>query len=106
MNKWQRRFEVLLPRKFNDGSVVPDDLLAKTILELEGQFGALSSETQVIHGIWAKKGRKYRDELVRIFVDVDDDKANRKFFARYKTRLKKRFRQLDIRITTYLVEEI
>jgi hypothetical protein len=43
---------------------------------------------------------------VRVFVDVPDSQANRQFFVRYKKQFKKRFRQLDIRMTTYLVEEI
>lgn len=44
-----RRFEILLPRKFNDGQPVPDDLLADVLMELEGRFGAVSSETQTLH---------------------------------------------------------
>jgi len=44
--------------------------------------------------------------LVRVFVDVTDTQANRKFFVRFKKTLKARFQQLEIRMTTYLVEEI
>jgi hypothetical protein len=106
MSRLQRRYEVLLPLRFNDGQAVPDDLIAETLLELEQRFGAISSETQVIHGIWDNEGRTYRDELVRVFVDVADTDVNRRFFVRHKKVLKKRFQQLDTRMTTYRVEEI
>ena len=106
MSSLQRRFEILLPLRFNDGQPVPDDLIGQTLLEMEERFHVISSETQVIHGIWENEGQTYRDELVRVFVDVADTLKNRKFFSRYKEQLKERFRQLDIRITTYLVEEI
>jgi len=48
MKNW-RRYEVLLPVRFNDGVRIPKALLAQTILELEERFGAVSCETQVIH---------------------------------------------------------
>jgi hypothetical protein len=51
MNDW-RRYEVLLPLRFNDGRPVPRELLAEALLKLEQQFGAVSCETQVIQGTW------------------------------------------------------
>ena len=99
MSRWQRRYEVLLPLHFNDGHAVPDDLIAQTLLELEQRFRAISCETQVIQGMWENKGQTYRDELVRVFVDVADNQENRRFFVRCKKQLKKRFRQLEIRMT-------
>jgi len=45
MSRSLRRYEVLLPLRFNDGQPVPDDLVADTLLELEQRFGAVSSET-------------------------------------------------------------
>ena len=106
MSSLQRRYEVLLPLRFNEGRAVPDELIAETLFELEQRFGAVSSETQMIRGRWQNEGKSYRDELIRIFVDVVDSPANRKFFVRFKKHLKKRFAQLDIRMTTYLVEAI
>jgi hypothetical protein len=41
MSRALRRFEILLPLKFNDGSVVPGELTAKTIVELREKFGAV-----------------------------------------------------------------
>jgi hypothetical protein len=37
-------------------------------------------------------------------VDVADTDENRQFFLDLKERLKLRFRQIDIRMTTYLLE--
>ena len=88
MSSLQRRFEILLPLRFNDGKAVPDDLIADTLLELEKRFHAISSETQIIHGLWEHEGHTYRDDLVRVFVDVADTKANRRFFVRFKKELK------------------
>jgi hypothetical protein len=66
--------------------------------------GSISSETQTIRGRWHHEGVAYRDDLVRVFVDVPDEPEARQFFAEYKERLKGRFQQLDIWMTTYLVE--
>lgn len=106
MDKPYRRYEVLLPLRFNDGRSVPDGLLADTILELEHQFGAVSCDTQNIRGVWNQQGQSYRDELVRVFVDVPDLPTNREFFVAFKDRLKARFQQLDIWVTTHPLEII
>lgn len=101
-----RRYEILLPSQFNDGRPVPEELLTQTLLELERQFGAISCETQTIHGFWQHQGEGFRDQLVRVFVDVDDTAKNRQFFVHYKEQIKARFQQLDIWLTTYPVEII
>jgi hypothetical protein len=57
MSKSLRRFEILLPLRFNDGKAVPDDLMADLLLQFRGRFGAVSSETQTIHGLWHHEGQ-------------------------------------------------
>ena len=104
MSTTLRRYELLLPLRFNDGNPVPDALIADTLIELEQQFGAVSAETQVIRGQWRHENQRYRDELVRLFVDVADTSENREFFVGYKAQLKTRFQQLDIWMTTYPIE--
>src|SRR5262245_35801704 len=103
MSRALRRFEVLLPLRFNDGTPVPDDLVADTLVELEERFWAVSCETQTILGHWRYEGQPFRDDLVRVFVDVEDAVESREFFVEYKDRLKARFQQLDIWMTTYLI---
>jgi hypothetical protein len=90
-----RRYEILLPLRFNDGSDVPDELVGETLIELRQQFGAVSSETQTIQGQWEHAGQIYLDDLVRVFVDVPDQPEIRDFFLKFKDLLKDRFKQLD-----------
>jgi hypothetical protein len=99
-----RRFEILLPRRFNDGTAVPDGLIADTLLELEERFGAVSCETQSIRGLWRHEDQLFRDELIRVLVDTSDAVENREFFLKFKERLKVSFRQLDIWLTTYPID--
>ncbi len=104
MSKPYRRFEVLLPLRFNQGEPVPEGLVADTLLELEERFGAVSAETSPIRGHWHHGEQLFRDELVRVFVDVPDLPEHMQFFLEYKERLKSRFQQIDIWMTTYLLE--
>ncbi len=99
-----RRYEILLPLRFNDGQAVPEDLLARTLLELEERFGAVSCETQPLRGHWRHEGQSYRDDLVHVFVDVPDLGENRQFFIDFKNRLKVSYAQIDIWLTTYPLE--
>jgi hypothetical protein len=65
MSRSYRRYEILLPLRFNDGSPVPYELLAQTHLALRAEFGAVSCETQKIRGIWEHAGEIFRDDLTR-----------------------------------------
>jgi hypothetical protein len=71
---------------------------------LESQFGSVSSETQIIRGLWKNEGLSFRDELTRVFVDVPDLPENMEFFREFKERVKTRFAQIDIWMTTYPLE--
>ena len=104
MDKPFRRYEMLLPLRFNDGNPVPGELIADCLLELEDRFGAVSCETQTTRGYWHHEGEAFRDELVRVYADVPDLAENREFFANLKEQLKARFNQLDIWMTTYPLE--
>ena len=104
MDNPSRRYEVLLPLRFNDGSPVPDDLIIDTLIELEQRFGAASCETAPIRGQWTHQGQQFRDDLIRVFVDIPDLPEHRQFFIDLKNRLKQSFQQLDIWITTHPLE--
>ena len=99
-----RRYELLLPLGFNDGGAVPESVIADTLLELRHRFGAVSTETQIIQGRWQYEGEVYQDELMRVFTDVPDTPENRAFFLALKERLKLRFQQFDIWLTSHPVE--
>jgi len=100
MSAWSR-YEILLPLRFNDGQPVPRELLGDALLELEAHFGAISWETQIVRGRWQHQGRLFRDELMRVFVDVEDSAEHREFVLDLKQRLKARFDQIDVWITVH-----
>ena len=68
------------------------------------RFGAASCEMQTIRGEWEDEGQIYRDELVRVFVDIEDTEENRQFFREFRNRLKTRFRQLAIWLTSHPID--
>jgi hypothetical protein len=102
MKNW-RRYEILLPLRFNNGKRVPKALLAKTALEVEERFSAVSCESQIIQGRWRRGRMRFRDDLMRIYVDAETSPAVDAFFRRFKRRIKARFRQLDIWVTSHSI---
>ena len=101
--KW-RRFEVMLPRRFNYGREVPRDWISLAILEIGDHFGAVSYETQIIEGRWQQAGVVYRDDLARIVVDMPDRKENRTWMKGFKERWKKKLEQLEIWMVSYRID--
>lgn len=101
-----RRYEILVPLVFNDGTQVPESLVAETFTELRARFGAASWETQTLRGVWEQAGTIYQDNFTRFFVDVPDLPEHREFFKGFKERLKQRFNQLDVWITSHPVDVI
>ena len=101
-----RRYVILVPLLFNDGRPVPESLLAQTFAELRERFGAASWETQSVRGAWEYRGEVYQDNLTRFFVDVPDLPEHRVFFQNFKEKLKARFDQLEIWITSHPLDVI
>jgi hypothetical protein len=66
----------------------------------------VSWETQVIRGRWRHEEEVCSDDLMRVVIDVEDLVEHREFFGDFKERLKVRFRQVEIYMTTHLVEVI
>jgi hypothetical protein len=99
-----RRYEILLPRRFNDGQPVPPHLFADTLIHLRRHFGAASCEPQTIQGQWQHQREVYHDELVRVFVDVEDLPETQQFFRRFKQQLKTQFHQIDIWMTSHPID--
>lgn len=98
-----RRFEVLLPLRFNDGREVPGESLAEAVLEIADHFGAVSYETQTIEGHWRQSGVAYRDDLVRLVVDLPDEISNRRWMRQFKDRWKDRLEQLELWMVSYRI---
>lgn len=101
-SKW-RRFEVLLPVQFNDGRDVPAEWLAEAVLEVVEHFGAASYETQKVEGHWRHAGAIYRDNLVKIVVDVADTSQNRNWIKDFRNRWKVKLDQLELWLVSYRI---
>ena len=102
-SRW-RRFEVLLPLQFNDGRDVPAEWLGEAVLEIVDRFGAASYETQRVEGHWRHSGILYRDDLVRVVVEVPDSPRNRQWMNQCKDRWKVRLEQLELWMVSYRIE--
>ena|SRR5438552_14591071 len=102
-SKW-RRYEVLLPLRFNDGQNVPPEWIAEAVLEVVERFGAASYETQLVEGHWRHRSVMYRDELVRIVVDIPDLAKNRKWMTAFKRTWKAKLKQLELWVVSYVID--
>jgi hypothetical protein len=100
----KRRYEMLLPLVYNDGSLVEAEKHEKTREELVARFGALSRMPATLRGVWVHEGQRFEEDFIRLFVDVPDTRENRQFFLRLKRTLLKRFDQLEIYIASYPVD--
>jgi hypothetical protein len=94
----------MFPLRFNDGRIVPRKWLGDAVKEVRAEFGAVSYETQKIEGHWQHAGITYREEHVRLFVDVPDMPKNRAWMKEFKARWKKRLKQLEIWMVSYRIE--
>jgi hypothetical protein len=101
-----RRYELLLPLRYNEGTDVEDHKLQSTYQELVDRFGAATIQPQALQGRWTSEGLLYEDSLIRIFVDAPDTEETARFFRAYKETLKERFRQLEIWMTAHTVDVI
>ena len=74
------------------------------MLEVVDHFGAASYETQKVEGHWRHGGILYRDNLVRIVVDVPDSAKNRQWMREFKARWKEHLEQLELWMVSYRIE--
>jgi hypothetical protein len=96
-----RRYEIILPTRYNDGSAVAEENHLWVGEQLAAEFGAYTFEPQPIRGVWTHQGVRYEEANLRVFVDVPDTAENAAFFVRFKDSLKERFQQIDLWIVSY-----
>ena len=101
-----RRYEILLPLAYNDGTDIEREKFDHTFSDLIQRFGAATLDSVIAMGHWLYKGVLYKDMLMRFRVDVDDTPEAKAFFREYKGILKERFKQEDVWITAYDIEVI
>lgn len=100
------RFEVLLPRRYNDGADIEFEKFKLTWTELIERFEALTVEPTPRHGYWTHELERFEDDLVKLVLDLDDTEATEQFMRDYKRRLKERFEQIDIWIVAFPIRII
>ena len=71
------------------------------MMEIVDHFGAASYETQKVEGHWRQEGVVYRDNLVKIVVDVPDTRTNRRWVKAFKGRWKSRLKQLELWVVSF-----
>ena len=79
-------------------------MACEAVLEIVDHFGAASYETQKVEGHWRHDGVLYRDNLVRVLIDVPDSAADRQWMRQFKERWKVRLEQLDLWMVSYRIE--
>ncbi len=104
MRNLLRRYEVLLPVRFNDGRRVPKSWLARAFNEVVDHFGAASYECQAVEGKWRNGRKVFRDYLSRIIVDVPDTPESRRWMRQFKSRWKVRLDQLELWMVSYRID--
>jgi len=68
------------------------------------QFGAASYETQKVEGHWRYGGVLYRDNLVRLIVDVPDSANNRRWMKGFKERWREKLEQVELWMVSHRIE--
>jgi len=99
-----RSIEVYLPLDYNDGRSIPEQKYISLQQELLPRFGGVTSTQRLfpLHGLWQSEAQIFQDRVV-VFTVMDFRFKNQfeslRFLERLKTRLKKKFDQLEILIT-------
>ena len=102
-----KRYEVLLPLRYNDGTPVEPEKFVETRRELFERFRGLTADFVPLTGYWIDPtDTVVEDQLVRLVVDVTDTPDIRDFFVQWKERLRERFSQSEIWITGIPVDII
>ena len=101
--KW-KRYEILLPLRYNDGRPIEAIKFRYTTRELLETFSATTLDLITAIGSWKYQGTVYEDLLVRFIVDVPSSTPADDFFRDYKETLKARFEQIDIWISSHEIQ--
>jgi hypothetical protein len=99
-----RSIDIYLPLDFNDGRPIPESRYLALQQELLARFGGVTSVQRQfpLQGVWQSGAEIYRDRVVVFSVMSFREETQLQCFRyleRLKTRLKKKFDQLEILIT-------
>jgi hypothetical protein len=100
-----RRFEVIIPTHYNDGSPIEPHKISRTHEELNRIFGGSTSFP--VMGGWIQPGGGLQTERnIKLQVDALDTRETEQLFRDYRVRLEKRFGQFCIYVISYPITQI
>jgi hypothetical protein len=102
-SKW-RRYEVLLPARFNDGSDISDDLIGQAVDEVMAVYDGATYFNEAAVGYWRQDDILFCDSLGLLVVDIPDTAANRRWMKAFKARWKERLEHLEIWMVSYRID--
>jgi hypothetical protein len=100
----RRRYEILLPIRYNDGTPVEPEKFFQTQEEIVARFGALTTSPELLRGVWVHEGHRFEDQHWRLVIDAEPGAETVAFFREFKERLKARFQQIDLWIISFEIE--
>ena len=60
-----RRYEIILPTRYNDGTPVPEENHLWVGEQLASEFGAYTFEPQPVRGVWTHQAIRYEENNLR-----------------------------------------
>jgi hypothetical protein len=97
-------YDLYIPLRYNDGTPVEADKIARLKHELHDRFGGLTFFPQKSEGIWKIGSVTFREEIVIVRVLAEETRVAREFFLRLKEELKKDLGQEEVLIVERKVE--
>ncbi len=103
-----KKYEIYLPLKYNDGREIEAEKIKQIREELIAVFSAItvSSQSAPYQGTWKYGGVDFIDDIIKIEIFAVGDRKTERFFKRFKQRLKRLLKQIDILITAQEIRTI
>jgi hypothetical protein len=103
-----KKYEIYLPLKYNDGSTIEARKITRIREELADVFGArtVSSQAAPYQGAWNHRGMDFIEDIIKIEVIARADRKTQLFFKKFKERLKRLLKQIDVLIIAQDIQTI
>jgi hypothetical protein len=92
------KVDILLPKRYNDKSLIEGKKFADTFDEIYNEFGGCTADNSPLLGSWFNRSTLKRDddESISYWVIYNDTYSSAFFLDEMKTKLKDRFDQDEI----------
>lgn len=103
-----KKYEIYLPLKYNDGKEIEAKKIKQIREELITVFGArtVSSPSAPYQGSWQYGGIDIIEDIIKIEIITSGDKKTLAFFKRFKERLKRLLKQIDVLIIAQDIHKV